>query len=42
MKELIVRIKYLLNCIKLKTNIEAIKIGEYFFNFTKQILDFPS
>ncbi|MFY9241930.1 MAG: response regulator transcription factor [Polaribacter sp.] len=38
MEELIIRIKSLLNRIELKTNIEEIQIGEYLFNFTKQIL----
>ena len=38
MEELIVRINSLLNRIELKTNVEAIKIGDYFFNLTKQTL----
>jgi DNA-binding response OmpR family regulator len=42
MEELIVRIKSLLNRIELKTNIDAIKIGDYSFNFTKQTLKYNS
>jgi len=38
MEELIVRIKSLLNRIELKTNTDAIKIGDYIFNATKQTL----
>lgn len=38
MEELIIRIKSLLNRIQLKSNIDEIKIGEYIFNYTKQIL----
>jgi DNA-binding response OmpR family regulator len=38
MEELIVRINSLLNRIELKTNVDAIKIGDYFFNLTKQTL----
>ena len=39
MEELIVRIKSLLNRIKIKSNVDAIKIGEYSFNLTKQTLE---
>ena len=39
MEELIVRVNSLLNRIELKTNIEAIKIGDYSFNLTKQTLE---
>jgi len=39
MEELIVRIKSLLNRIETKTNVDAIKIGNYFFNSTKQTLE---
>ncbi len=39
MEELIVRIKSLLNRIEIKTNADAIKIGEYSFNLTKQTLE---
>ncbi|WP_439131080.1 response regulator transcription factor [Polaribacter sp.] len=42
MEELIVRIKGLLNRIQLKTNVETLKIGEYFFNFTKQTLSYAA
>jgi DNA-binding response OmpR family regulator len=42
MEELIVRIKYLLNKIELKTNVDNIKIGEYSFNLTKQTLEHAS
>jgi len=42
MEELIVRIKSLLNRIGLKTNVDAIKIGEYSFNLTKQTLEHTS
>lgn len=38
MEELIVRIKSLLNRIEFQTNLEAIEIGKYHFNFTKQTL----
>ena len=38
MEELIVRIKSLLNRIEFQTNLEAIEIGKYQFNFTKQTL----
>jgi DNA-binding response OmpR family regulator len=38
MEELIVRIKSLLNSIEIKTNVDAIKIGNYSFNLTKQTL----
>ena len=38
MEELIVRIKSLLNRIHLQPSQENIKIGEYQFNFTKQVL----
>lgn len=38
MEELIVRIKALLNRIKVKPNTEAIQIGSYAFNLTKQTL----
>ena len=38
MEELIVRINSLLDRIELKTNVEAIKIGDYSFNLTKQTL----
>jgi DNA-binding response OmpR family regulator len=38
MEELIVRIKSLLNRIEFQTNLEAIDIGKYQFNFTKQTL----
>jgi len=40
MEELIVRIKSLLNRIEFQTNLEAIEIGKYQFNFTKQTLSF--
>ncbi|WP_439128041.1 response regulator transcription factor [Polaribacter sp.] len=40
MEELIVRIKALLNRIALKSDAENLKIGNYTFNFTKQILTF--
>lgn len=40
MEELIVRIKALLNRIAIKSNTENLKIGNYTFNFTKQILIF--
>ncbi len=40
MEELIVRIKSLLNRIEFQTNLEAIEIGKYHFNFTKQTLSF--
>jgi DNA-binding response OmpR family regulator len=39
MEELIVRIKSLLNRIETKTNVDAIKIGNYSFNLTKQTLE---
>ena len=39
MEELIVRIKSLLNRIETKTNVDAIKIGNYLFNLTKQTLE---
>ena len=39
MEELIVRIKSLLNRIETKTNVDAIKIGNYLFNSTKQTLE---
>ncbi|QTD38992.1 response regulator transcription factor [Polaribacter batillariae] len=39
-EELIVRIKALLNRVELKQNIENIKIGNYTFNYTKQLLIF--
>jgi DNA-binding response OmpR family regulator len=39
MEELIVRIKSLLNRIEIKTNVDAIKIGKYSFNVTKQTLE---
>jgi len=39
MEELIVRIKSLLNRIETKTNVDAIKIGSYSFNLTKQTLE---
>jgi DNA-binding response OmpR family regulator len=39
MEELIVRINSLLNRIELKTNVDAIKIGDYSFNLTKQTLE---
>ena len=42
LEELIVRIKSLLNRIELKTTIDAIKIGEYSFNLTKQTLEYTS
>lgn len=42
MEELIIRIKSLLNRIELKRNVEAIKIGEYSFNLTKQTLGYKS
>ena len=38
MEELIVRINSLLDRIELKTNVDAIKIGDYSFNLTKQTL----
>jgi DNA-binding response OmpR family regulator len=38
MEELIVRIKSLLNRIELQPNLDAIAIGKYTFNFTKQTL----
>lgn len=40
MEELIVRIKALLNRVALKGNVEALQIGVYTFNFTKQTLTF--
>ena len=40
MEELIVRVKSLLNRSEFQTNIEAIEIGKYQFNFTKQTLSF--
>ncbi|WP_445747554.1 response regulator transcription factor [Polaribacter sp.] len=40
MEELIVRIKSLLNRIEFQTNLDAIEIGKYQFNFTKQTLSF--
>lgn len=40
MEELIIRMKALLNSIALKTDTENIKIGNYVFNATKQILAF--
>jgi DNA-binding response OmpR family regulator len=39
MEELIVRIKSLLNRIETKTNVDAVKIGNYSFNLTKQTLE---
>ena len=42
MEELIVRIKSLLDRIDLKTAPVHIKIGDYLFNATKQILTFSS
>jgi DNA-binding response OmpR family regulator len=39
MEELIVRINSLLNRIETKTNVDAIKIGDYSFNLTKQTLE---
>ena len=42
MEELIVRIKALLSRIKLKPNLETIKIGTYIFNKTKQTLQYSS
>jgi len=42
MEELIVRIKALLNRIHLKPNLENIKIGNYIFNHTKQVLDYDT
>ena len=42
MEELIVRIQSLLNRIELKNNVEEIRIGEYFFNLTKQTLDYSN
>jgi DNA-binding response OmpR family regulator len=42
MEELIVRIKGLLNRIDLKTELVHIKIGDYLFNATKQILTFSA
>ena len=42
LEELIVRIKSLLNRIELKTTVDAIKIGEYSFNLTKQTLEYTS
>ncbi|SDR69376.1 DNA-binding response regulator, OmpR family, contains REC and winged-helix (wHTH) domain [Polaribacter sp. KT25b] len=42
MEELIIRIKSLMNRIALKTNFDAIKIGKYSFNFTKQTLEYTS
>ena len=38
MEELIIRINSLLDRIELKTNVEAIKIGDYSFNLTKQTI----
>ncbi|MCF6279676.1 MAG: response regulator transcription factor [Flavobacteriaceae bacterium] len=40
MEELIVRINNLLNRIKVQQNAEALLIGNYIFNFTKQTLQF--
>lgn len=40
MEELIVRIKSLLNRIEFQSNLEAIEIGNYQFNYTKQTLSF--
>jgi len=40
MEELIVRVKSLLNRSEFQTNLEAIEIGKYQFNFTKQTLSF--
>ncbi|MCG1036093.1 response regulator transcription factor [Polaribacter sargassicola] len=40
MEELIVRIKSLLNRIEIKPQTDAIKIGNYLFNYTKQTLTF--
>lgn len=40
MEELIVRIHALLNRVKLKKNYDAINIGNYTFNYTKQVLSF--
>lgn len=42
MEELIVRIKSLLNRVELQTNIDAIEIGKYLFNYTKQTLEFSN
>lgn len=42
MEELIVRIKALLNRIHLTPNLENIKIGNYVFNHTKQVLDYDT
>lgn len=42
MEELIVRIKALLNRVELQTNIDAIEIGTYLFNYTKQTLEFSN
>jgi DNA-binding response OmpR family regulator len=39
MEELIVRIKSLLNRIETKTNVDAVKLGNYSFNLTKQTLE---
>lgn len=40
MEELIVRIHSLLNRVELKKNYDSISIGNYTFNYTKQILSF--
>ena len=40
MEELIVRIKALLNRVTLQHNVEALKIGNFTFNFTKQTLHY--
>lgn len=40
MEELIVRIHSLLNRVELKKNYDAINIGNYTFNYTKQVLSF--
>ncbi|MDE1205771.1 response regulator transcription factor [Tenacibaculum larymnensis] len=40
MEELIIRIHSLLNRVELKKNYDAISIGNYTFNYTKQLLSF--
>jgi len=40
MEELIIRVKSLLNRIEFQANLDAIEIGNYQFNFTKQTLSF--
>ena len=42
MEELIIRIKSLLNRIDLKSDLEIFKIGDFTFDFTKQILEHPT